>query len=479
MPIEHRVPPAAPQNGAQAPVAAATQATVAAPTAAATVAQASVAPPVATVNSTLQADLLDEAAIKKKKEDMKKMIGKIIKDHVFRQTKFIRFEGADEVAAAKVVEHCNYTQLCHGTDAEKNSFKALWISNYKGLVASCLNTRRGECTQQLRKLFKSKFNGPDRQLPPPAALESILKRSFAPNHAPMMELFSWWWDEVIPKVAGKDWDDDKRYYGLMSNHHYPNQRDMLYVPVSTEALAVWIVENNRKCWPLIWAKEEEFARNGIKGPKGQALIVQKVVNKPDKTPYEPGEEVVSWHCLGLILLSIGPDYRFFPYDFSTQVEAKGAYLKFCGPKYQGIYTVSNSGQSKTSGINQAGSTKFDQLCDMATKGRGMANLTLCRDLELRTLHQLRDNAKITAKSQVEEDKKKRRKVQVVPQKADMGHDDFAEDTVAVDDNFVLDLTNLAASFAPVPPALAPVPPLDAIVQPQLADESKQGDEDDG
>ena len=71
MPIE-RVPPAAPQNGAQAPVAAATQATVAAPTAAATVAQASVAPPVATVNSTLQADLLDEAAIKKKKEDMKK-----------------------------------------------------------------------------------------------------------------------------------------------------------------------------------------------------------------------------------------------------------------------------------------------------------------------------------------------------------------------------------------------------------------------
>ena len=240
MPIDYgvAVAPQAAATGTQAPAVNGTQAPAPAPTATLTVAQATVVPPNGTRSSTLEEDLAGAEAAKKQKEETKKMIGRIIKDHVFRLTKFIRFEGAEAIAAAEVLTHCNYQQLTQGTKEQKDHFKGLWISTYKQMVASCLNTRRSDVTQALRKLFKAKFSGPGRQLPPPDVFEAILQRSFGPEQAEMYELFQWWWDQVIPKVAGADWDKDKRYYGLMSSHHYKKKLDKLYVPVSTEALAV-------------------------------------------------------------------------------------------------------------------------------------------------------------------------------------------------------------------------------------------------
>jgi hypothetical protein len=57
--------------------------------------------------------------------------------------------------------------------------------------------------------------------------------------------------------------------------HYPNQPTKLYVTDSTEAIAVWIIENNYNCWPAQWEAKDEF---------GDHPIIRKAKN-------EDGEEV--------------------------------------------------------------------------------------------------------------------------------------------------------------------------------------------
>ena len=115
---------------------------------------------------------------------------------------------------------------------------------------------------------------------------------------------------------------------------------------------------------------------------------------------------------------------------------------FYGPKYQGIYTIANAGQSKISGINEAGSKKFDALTAMARQGRGAANIDRCRAIEQAILVQLRNDNGMDGRTLDDSNRRKRQKVQTVPQRQDMGHDDFAEDTVVDAGNFVLDLDNL-------------------------------------
>ena len=116
---------------------------------------------------------------------------------------------------------------------------------------------------------------------------------------------------------------------------------------------------------------------------------------------------------------------------------------------------------------------------MAEQGRGRANMLLCRQIESRTLDQLRRNEGITMTTHTAEEKKKRRKVPVVPQQQDMGHNDFVEDTLAVDENFVLDLQNLGAICQTIPGAEAPAPTAVAAAASLNGSGSNNENEDDG
>ena len=128
--------------------------------------------------------------------------------------------------------------------------------------------------------------------------------------------------------------------------------------------------------------------------------------------------------------------------FNTQIEQKGVHLVFYGPKYQGIYTIANAGQSKISGINEAGSKKFDALTAMARQGHSAGNIDRCHAIEQAILRQLHDDNGMDGRTLDDSNRRKRQKVQTVPRRQDMGHDDFAEDTVVDAGNFVLDLDNL-------------------------------------
>ena len=129
---------------------------------------------------------------------------------------------------------------------------------------------------------------------------------------------------------------------------------------------------------------------------------------------------------------------------------KDRYLVFYGRRYQGRYSLSQTGQSKFSSITKEGSKKFDELCAMSSSGRSRMNRENCREIEGRTLTQVRvKNAGIVSDSLGAHRKRKRAKPKHVPTQSDMGHDDFAEDKVNDDADFVLDFANLTQTYPQV------------------------------
>lgn len=108
-----------------------------------------------------------------------------------------------------------------------------------------------------------------------------------------------------------------------------------------------------------------------------------------------------------------------------------------------------------SSITQEGNNKFDECLTWAKQGRSRANFKLCIELETKCLHQVRVNAGIVDGSQDAHKKRKRCKNTNVREQKDMIHNDFAEDEVANDGSFALDLNNLLGNFSQTQPAVAP------------------------
>jgi hypothetical protein len=65
------------------------------------------------------------------------------------------------------------------------------------------------------------------------------------------DLFVWYWDQYLPKVAGtsKAWNKKIKYFGLISLHHPPDNPKNVYITPSTEAWAVLLIMNCRDRWP--------------------------------------------------------------------------------------------------------------------------------------------------------------------------------------------------------------------------------------
>jgi len=90
----------------------------------------------------------------------------------------------------------------------------------------------------------------------------------------------------LPIAAGNQVDWQKEHYGFMTvqKGHCPHEPKKLYVTDSTEAIAVWIVENNCSCWSAQWAAKDEHGdlpiiRKG-KNEDGVEALTKSVVSHP-------------------------------------------------------------------------------------------------------------------------------------------------------------------------------------------------------
>ena len=83
------------------------------------------------------------------------------------------------------------------------------------------------------------------------------------------ELFMWWWDDVLPQVAGSatHWSKKIRYYTTISKHHPMIQNRNLahirecYISASLEAFAYFCFKNNYVRWHTTWAIKQKHKEN--------------------------------------------------------------------------------------------------------------------------------------------------------------------------------------------------------------------------
>jgi len=115
-------------------------------------------------------------------------------------------------------------------------------------------------------------------------LLALIRRDFAlqPGDTPTLapddyDALTWWITEVLPIATGNQCDWQAEHYGFMTvqKGRHPRLPNKLYVPDSTEAIAMWIIENNYTCWLAQWAAKHEH---------GDLPIIGKAKNKD-------GEEV--------------------------------------------------------------------------------------------------------------------------------------------------------------------------------------------
>ena len=152
------------------------------------------------------------------------------------------------------------------------------------------------------------------------------------------DLFMWWWDDVLPQVAGNanQWSDKIRYYTPISKHRPILANGQLahlrecYVSPSLEAFAYFCFDNNYIRWHTTWAIKQKHKEN-------QKIVKNWAKYDHPVSEYFPFIKVYPKNCL-----YIGSEERqdgAIPFPVRTK------------------YTETNAGQKVKGGFKTTGSTK--------------------------------------------------------------------------------------------------------------------------
>ena len=159
----------------------------------------------------------------------------------------------------------------------------LWLVTHRHDVRVSLNDVRNYIQQGLRDfVFNSYDNGEEGLLPSVAEILKLMERkglSSGPNKGAMEAKLDFYWDRLIPKVAGHvNWCPTKRHYSLLSTATTPSpvmgEPDIPCVHHSSEAFLVAIWEHCLPKWTYqcVQKRKKEAVDPKHKDMKGKAYI---------------------------------------------------------------------------------------------------------------------------------------------------------------------------------------------------------------
>ena len=183
-------------------------------------------------------DMQNNNVTTKLKDEVESLCQFYVNKYIWRKTKFDRYKNSKERASLELMHHAKFQFLRNKPPPVVKYWKKRWIQQFGPSVAKAINKRRSDVTQGVKAAIRDYYDDKG-SLPTIPQLESILKRDFDPDDEDMCQLMEWYWDSLIPKVAGNDWDEDKRYFGLMHRHFEGNDPNKVFIHTSTEAFAVW------------------------------------------------------------------------------------------------------------------------------------------------------------------------------------------------------------------------------------------------
>ena len=211
--------------------------------------------------------LLASLAARRKNEAKKEML-MLCKDGIkhgsWRRIKIIENLDVRRQAALILLEIFDFKSM-QGDSVQVVQAQDDWLAIYEKHICRLLNELRG-CTQQrLKTLVEAWCRKHGNAVPRLVLLLALIRRDFPIQEGETWALapdchdaLKWWLTKVLSIAAGNQVDWQAEHCGFMTvqQGHCPNKPGKLHVTDSTEAIAVWIIENKCTCWPAQWAAKD-------------------------------------------------------------------------------------------------------------------------------------------------------------------------------------------------------------------------------
>jgi hypothetical protein len=209
----------------------------------------------------LQKDTIsqDTAVILRVNNELLKACKEIAKSKLWRNRKFIADHDEENKAAEFVLTLLNVPEM------KSKQAKASMIKTYKNQIKKTLYAHKSYVASEFKKVAW-KILKDKKKLPNADDILKCITRDIVTDDD--MELFEWYWENLLPKMIGaKEWDTSVRYYTTISQAtDGENEKDRL-VSISDEAMCLLLWENCHDRWLVEFAWEENPLNAGQKKPK--------------------------------------------------------------------------------------------------------------------------------------------------------------------------------------------------------------------
>jgi len=244
---------------------------------------------------------------KKAKKGMENLIREVVRSHLYRILKIIPNKTVQDIAVKKVRIWLNISAL-QGNDCDTERRIQEFDETYGPVVTKLLNEHRSYVSSQIKEVMHKNWLKHEQSLPSRDQLMRLIGRDFELHGEKKVldeedyTLLKWWITELLPKACGiqSEWGPEHHFYMTVQKGAPAKRPNRHYVTSTTEAFAVWVIENNRENWPAQWNAKTEHGNYGIirktKGPNEETLtdetsvvsvlnFVQFAPNLVDFLPY--------------------------------------------------------------------------------------------------------------------------------------------------------------------------------------------------
>ena len=220
-----------------------------------------------------------------KKDQSKQFVDQIkavVKDHLWRTTKFLTSQAQQDAFIQKVWDNLDYSD-----DVRKALNEYKWKMQYGTVCLTKLNDQRTYAIGRIRKeaLRKIAQDGPN-NLPTYNQIYACALRNV--QAGPAKNIYPWYTHVLLNAACGNrsDWNKHLRCFHGPSECHFPDNVNKLYIPASTEAFLCITWDSCRDVWIEQFHFLQDPENKGKKVPVPRAKNGQELTAEEQKFSYK-------------------------------------------------------------------------------------------------------------------------------------------------------------------------------------------------
>lgn len=198
-------------------------------------------------------------------DDMKKLVKKTVRDVAWRTVKFVTSDGQKRILAVKVMENLGindyHPTLFGGEAKDLEENRQRWLHIYEEYCLQELNKCRTYVIGRIRIAMLAYLEDHKGKMPLKGNWLACLTRNCKTEDS--KELYVFWVDTLVPLAAGNvhHWNKAKRYYTSLATCKFEGQANKLFVPPSTEAMLMVVMDGYCGVWKEQYVKRKKDGRS--------------------------------------------------------------------------------------------------------------------------------------------------------------------------------------------------------------------------